>query len=39
MLEALLRLSAQAWNAANRLAGYALLNLVEDPAIIAFAFC
>jgi hypothetical protein len=39
MFEAVARLSVQAWIAANRFAGYALLNLVEDPAILAFAFC
>ena len=39
MLEAISRFSVQAWIAANRFAGYALLNLIEDPAILAFAFC
>lgn len=28
-----------AWGAANRLAGYALINLLDDPAILAIAFC
>jgi hypothetical protein len=39
MLEAIAEFSVQVWIAANRLAGYALLNMVEDPAILAFAFC
>lgn len=39
MLEAIARFSVQVWIAANRFAGYALLNLIEDPAILAFAFC
>lgn len=32
-------LSEQAWFAGNRLAAYALLNLLDDPALLAFAFC
>jgi hypothetical protein len=39
MPEAVARFSIQVWIAANRFAGYALLNLVDDPAILAFAFC
>lgn len=27
------------WLIANRLAGYALLNLLDDPALLALAFC
>lgn len=27
------------WFEMNRLAGYALLNLLDDPALIAMAFC
>ncbi len=32
-------LTLHAWALANRLAGYALLNLLDDPAILALAFC
>ncbi len=39
MADSLLRLSLQAWYLLNRLAGYALLNLIDDPAILAMAFC
>jgi hypothetical protein len=39
MPEALARISVHAWIAANRLAGYALINLLDDPAILAMAFC
>lgn len=35
----LLRLAPQAWFNVHRLAGYVLLNLVDDPAILAMAFC
>ncbi|WP_169795445.1 hypothetical protein [Dechloromonas denitrificans] len=31
--------SEQAWLVGNRLAAYALLNLLDDPALLAFAFC
>jgi hypothetical protein len=39
LVDALTRLATQAWFAAHRLAGYALLNLLDDPAILAMAFC
>jgi hypothetical protein len=39
MLEAVAKMSDQVWIAANRFAAYALLNLIDDPAILAFAFC
>jgi hypothetical protein len=39
MLEAVAKYSVHAWIAANRLAGYALLNLIDNPAILATAFC
>lgn len=32
-------LSTERWLAAHRLAGYALINLLDDPAILALAFC
>lgn len=32
-------LSEQAWFVGNRLAAYALLNLLDDPTLLAFAFC
>jgi len=35
----LLHFFTQAWCVLNRLAGYALLNLIDDPAILAMAFC
>lgn len=37
--ENLTSLASQAWLSANRIAGYALLNLLDDPAILAMAFC
>lgn len=39
MFEVVVDFSLQAWIAANRLAGYALINLLDDPAILAMAFC
>lgn len=36
---ALEQLMAQAVYAAYRLGGYAMLNLVEDPALLAILFC
>jgi hypothetical protein len=36
---ALEQLVAQAVYTAYRLGGYALLNLVEDPALLAILFC
>jgi len=39
MLEGVLRISSQLWMIAHRVAGYALLNLLDDPAILALAFC
>lgn len=35
----LLELSRWTWSVANRLAAYALLNLLDDPALLAMAFC
>jgi len=37
--DALTQISTQFWFWANRFAGYALLNLLDDPAILAMAFC
>lgn len=37
--ENLTSLVSLAWLSANRIAGYALLNLLDDPAILAMAFC
>jgi hypothetical protein len=31
--------ASQLWLLAHRLAGYALVNLLDDPAILAMAFC
>jgi hypothetical protein len=39
MLEATAEFSVKIWMFANRLAAYALLNLIDDPAILAMAFC
>ena len=39
MLEAIADFSMQVWSFANRLAAYALLNLIDDPALLAMAFC
>jgi hypothetical protein len=39
VLEAIAKLSIQVWIAANRFSAYALLNLLDDPAMLAFAFC
>lgn len=39
MLEFISEFSMQVWIVANRFAGYALLNLLDDPAILALAFC
>jgi hypothetical protein len=39
MLELVARYAIHAWVAANRMAGYALLNLIDDPAILAMGFC
>jgi len=35
----LYEISLNLWFSANRFAGYALLNLLDDPAILAMAFC
>lgn len=35
----LLELSRRTWSIANRFAAYALLNLLDDPALLAMAFC
>jgi len=37
--ELISQISTQLWFSAHRLAGYALLNLLDDPAILAMAFC
>jgi hypothetical protein len=39
LTDALIRISTYAWLTANRLANYALLNLLDDPALLAMAFC
>lgn len=39
MPELIAEISTQLWLSANRIAGYALLNLVDDPAILSMAFC
>jgi len=39
MREHLSELAAQLCLAANRFSTYALFNLVDDPAILAMAFC
>jgi hypothetical protein len=39
MIEAFANFSMQVWIVANRLAAYALVNLIDDPAILAIAFC
>jgi hypothetical protein len=33
------QLAGWSWSAVNRLAAYALLNFLDDPAMLAFAFC
>lgn len=32
-------LPSQLWQIAQRLSAYALLNLVDDPALLTLAFC
>jgi hypothetical protein len=39
MLDAAADFSVKVWMFANRLAAYALVNLIDDPAILAMAFC
>ncbi|WP_153132093.1 hypothetical protein [Dechloromonas hortensis] len=39
LLNRLASLSEQVWFVGNRLAAYALLNLLDDPALLAIAFC
>lgn len=39
LLNRLTSLSEQVWFVGNRLAAYALLNLLDDPALLAIAFC
>lgn len=39
MKSALTELAIELWFIANRVAGYAMLNLLDDPAILAMAFC
>jgi hypothetical protein len=38
VLDSVAEFSVQVWFVANRLAAYALLNLLDDPAMLAFAF-
>ena len=37
--ERLVELGSQFWLAANRFSAYALLNLLDAPALLALAFC
>jgi uncharacterized protein YfiM (DUF2279 family) len=39
MSETILGICAEAWIKAHRVAGWALLNLIDDPAILAMGFC
>jgi hypothetical protein len=39
MADLLIELSVQAWLHASRIASYAMLNWLEDPAMLAMAFC
>jgi hypothetical protein len=39
MRDQMIELGVHLWLAANRIASYAMLNLVDDPAILAMAFC
>ena len=39
MRDTLTDLAIQVWMGACRLATYAMLNLLDDPAILAMAFC
>jgi len=39
VLDSVAEFSAQVWIVANRLAAYALLNLIDDPALLAMVFC
>ena len=39
MSETILGICVQAWIRVHRMAGYALLNLIDDPAILAMGFC
>jgi len=34
-----LEVSSCFWLSVNRVAGYALVNLLDDPALLALAFC
>ncbi len=34
-----LEVSSYFWLSANRGAGYALVNMLDDPAVLALAFC
>jgi hypothetical protein len=34
-----LEVSSCFWLSANRVAGYVLVNLLDDPALLALAFC
>ena len=39
MADLLIELSAPAWLHANSIASHAMLNWLEDPAMLAMAFC
>jgi len=39
MREPVIEFVSQLWIVANRLGAYALVNLLDDPAILAMAFC
>jgi len=39
MADLLIALSVRAWLHASRIASHAMLNWLEDPAILAIAFC
>jgi hypothetical protein len=39
MREQIYELGLHLWFAANRIGAYAMLNILDDPAMLAFAFC
>ena len=39
MWDQMIELGVQIWFVANRIGAYAMLNLLDDPAILAMAFC
>ena len=39
MTDTLIRISAHAWLAAHRIASYVMQNWLDDPALLAMAFC